>query len=82
MSPQNCYLQAFLAQIILHQGSRGEAVIRLQNRLNNLGFHLAVDGVFGLQTEAAVKQYQQDYRLKVDGIVEEQTGRALFPEFW
>lgn len=78
---QNCSFQAFFSQPILHHGSRGEAVIRLQNRLNNLGFHLVVDGIFGQKTEVAVQQYQIDYQLKVDGVVGLQTWKALFHEF-
>jgi peptidoglycan hydrolase-like protein with peptidoglycan-binding domain len=67
---------------ILRKGSQGQDVVRLQKRLNDLGFQLVVDGIFGPATEAAVRQYQKDYRLTVDGIVGPQTWSALFHEFF
>ena len=59
-------------------GASGEAVKRLERALRrtpNLG--LAVDGVFGPQLEAAVKQFQQGAGLTVDGIVGPATWAAL-----
>jgi peptidoglycan hydrolase-like protein with peptidoglycan-binding domain len=51
-------------------GATGKAVRRLQRALRrtpDLG--LAVDGVFGPETETAVKEFQQGVGLVVDGIV-------------
>jgi len=59
-------------------GASGEAVKRLERALRrtpNPG--LAVDGVFGPQLEAAVKQFQQGAGLAVDGIVGPATWAAL-----
>lgn len=53
---------------ILRLGSRGQAVRTLQSDLNRvMGSGLAVDGVFGPRTEAAVKAFQRRYGLTVDG---------------
>jgi len=59
-------------------GATGEAVRRLQRALRrtpNLG--LTVDGVFGPQTEAAVKDFQAGAGLGADGIVGPATWNAL-----
>lgn len=59
---------------LLRRGSRGEEVRMLQEALNALGFNCgAVDGIFGPKTEAAVKAFQRQYGLTVDGIVGPQT---------
>jgi peptidoglycan hydrolase-like protein with peptidoglycan-binding domain len=61
----------------LRRGSTGNDVKVLQERLNQFGFKLAVDGIFGYITEGAVKQFQQDHHLVVDGIVGSMTWNAL-----
>jgi len=58
-------------------GSRGDEVSQLQTMLNQYGYGLAVDGIFGDKTLAAVKQYQQSQGLSVDGIVGGNTWGAL-----
>ncbi|MBF2037140.1 MAG: peptidoglycan-binding protein [Leptolyngbyaceae cyanobacterium T60_A2020_046] len=63
---------------VLRPGMTGPAVTRLQERLNTLGFYQgAFDGIFGPQTEAAVKSFQQRNQLMSDGIVGPATWRAL-----
>ncbi|MBD0346138.1 MAG: peptidoglycan-binding protein [Coleofasciculus sp. Co-bin14] len=63
---------------ILRKGMRGPAVAQLQERLRTLGvFTDAVDGVFGLKTQAAVKAVQQRFNLQADGIVGSATWSAL-----
>ena len=52
----------------LGPGSTGEAVIRLQQMLQLLGYDLATDGQYGQSTSSAVRQFQADYGLRVDGI--------------
>jgi peptidoglycan hydrolase-like protein with peptidoglycan-binding domain len=66
-----------VAQPLLRQGSTGNSVKQLQQMLNAAGAHLKVDGIFGPQTEAAVRQFQQTHHLQVDGIVGPQTWGAL-----
>ena len=63
----------------LKEGSKGEAVKGLQNALNaKSSVVLSVDGVFGSGTESAVKQFQSDNGLDVDGIVGPATWGALY----
>jgi peptidoglycan hydrolase-like protein with peptidoglycan-binding domain len=53
----------------------------VQRQLKALGFNPgAVDGNFGLQTEAALRAYQQAYRLPATGRLDETTLRSLLPE--
>ena len=61
----------------LRWGSRGGAVQELQSALNSNGAGLAVDGVFGKRTHAAVKDYQSSKGLQVDGVVGPKTRAAL-----
>ena len=58
-------------------GSQGSSVTELQKLLNNNGYGLTVDGIYGAQTQAAVKDYQQKNGLTVDGIVGTNTWSAL-----
>jgi diacylglycerol kinase family enzyme len=54
----------------LKKGSTGNPVRRLQKRISLGGWDTGgVDGVFGASTEAAVKKFQGDNGLVVDGIV-------------
>ncbi|NJM70458.1 MAG: peptidoglycan-binding protein [Scytonema sp. RU_4_4] len=62
---------------ILKRGSTGEHVEHLQHDLSLLGYELKIDGIFGPATENAVKKFQQDNNLTVDGIVGPQTGRLI-----
>lgn len=48
---------------------RNDYVRWLQNRLNELGYHLAVDGSFWNDTNNAVRSFQRSRGLKVDGYV-------------
>ncbi len=52
-------------------------VKELQTDLNRFGFGVQVDGTFGSETEAAVRQFQLDHGLLPDGIVGPQTWAGL-----
>jgi peptidoglycan hydrolase-like protein with peptidoglycan-binding domain len=59
-----------MAEPLLKEGSTGLAVKQLQQALSDLGYHPgAADGQFGSKTEAAVKSFQADHDIAVDGIV-------------
>lgn len=61
----------------LRVGSRGDAVRRLQQRLTVFGHTLIADGIFGPNTEKAVKEFQTSRSLEPDGIVGMATWAAL-----
>lgn len=59
-------------------GSKDQnTVTELQKMLNQNGANLTVDGIFGSQTQQAVKDYQKANNLTVDGIVGNQTWGTL-----
>ncbi|HAZ43993.1 MAG TPA: hypothetical protein DDW76_19280 [Cyanobacteria bacterium UBA11369] len=62
----------------IQQGSRGEPVRELQQRLRELGyFNGRTTGNFGPLTKAAVIKFQQDSGLTPSGVVDEATKAAL-----
>lgn len=66
-----------LAQTLV-PGARGQAVAGLQRGLQALGYSTGpVDGVFGSRTEAAVRSFQRDAVIKVDGLAGPVTLGAL-----
>lgn len=59
---------------LLKYGSRGDAVRNIQSSLNAIGYNAgSTDGIFGRNTESAVKNFQKTYGLEVDGIVGKET---------
>jgi N-acetylmuramoyl-L-alanine amidase len=57
---------------------RGDDVCTLQERLLELGYDAnRADGIFGVQTELALRSFQRDYGLQVDGVCGPATLRAL-----
>ena len=67
-----------MAEPTLQSGSTGEAVRELQIALQETGNDPGpIDGVFGSQTEAAVKAFQAERGITVDGIVGPITWRNI-----
>lgn len=58
--------------------SRGRAVKQLQEDLKTLGYKVEPDGIFGLDTLRAVRDFQFDQDMKVDGMVGHFTQMAIF----
>jgi hypothetical protein len=60
----------------------GEDVIQLQQRLLDIGLNIVgqPDGIFGPQSDAAVRSFQQSHSMKIDGIVGPLTWTTLFEE--
>lgn len=68
------------ARVTLRKGMEGAEVKALQEALKAAGYDLpkyGADGDFGAETEAAVKAFQFDHKLVVDGIVGPKTQTAL-----
>lgn len=61
----------------LKQGSTGGFVVALQYLLNQYGYNLSTDGIFGSGTAKAVQQFQTNNNLTLDGIVGRNTWQAL-----
>jgi|GEM_PF-831336 len=72
-----------MADGVLKHGERGDAVIRLQEALNAAGIRdangqpLPTTGYYGDMTRAAVRQYQEQHHLHVDGKAGKDTLTAL-----
>lgn len=61
----------------IRYGSSGDDVKELQKQLNANGYNLSVDGIWGKNTESAVRDYQKKNNLAVDGIVGKNTWGSL-----
>lgn len=62
----------------LKPGDSGSEVRILQEQLQKMQYEISkVDGVYGIQTQHAVEQYQLSVGLEVDGIVGDETWKAL-----
>ncbi len=55
-------------ETVLKFGSRGTKVKELQQMLTERGYPLTVDGLFGLKTDRALRQFQSDTGLEETGI--------------
>ncbi|MBW3110967.1 MULTISPECIES: spore cortex-lytic enzyme [Bacillaceae] len=76
-SGQQVEVNAFSSQVI-QRGATGEDVIELQSRLKYIGFYTSkVDGVFGYNTYWAVRIFQDEFGLPVDGVVGPKTKEKL-----
>jgi hypothetical protein len=64
--------QSSSTDVVVKRGDRGDAVEAVQAALG-----IAVDGIFGPQTERAVKRFQRRKGLTVDGVVGPETRDAL-----
>ncbi|MEQ2528158.1 spore cortex-lytic enzyme [Robertmurraya yapensis] len=70
-------VDAFSNQVIQH-GAVGDDVIELQSRLQYLGFYTGkIDGVFGWRTYWALRNFQYEFGLPIDGLAGQTTKNKL-----
>jgi peptidoglycan hydrolase-like protein with peptidoglycan-binding domain len=62
---------------LVRYGDVNDGVKWVQWQLNRHGAHLDADGVFGTATHTAVRDFQRERGLEVDGIVGPETRKAL-----
>lgn len=83
--PKGLYTQAEIEEMemvtvvsVLKRGSKGDAVKVLQRELNSLGCDCGEpDGKFGSKTELAVRKFQKEHGLTVDGVAGSATQTAI-----
>lgn len=76
-SGKESQVNAFSNQIIQH-GAVGDDVIELQSRLQYLGFYNGnIDGVFGWGTYWALRNFQYEFGLPIDGLAGTDTKNKL-----
>jgi hypothetical protein len=76
--PQPDNVPAWPAGLVLHRGSTGEWVHRVQQRLHDRGWRVGVDGIYGPQTETVVRKFQAEKGIRADGRAGPQTWRTLW----
>lgn len=67
-----------VVHIKLNQLAVKKNVKKIQNRLNKLGYNCGkADGIAGKKTKAAIRKFQRNKGLAVDGIVGPRTRKAM-----
>lgn len=70
-------IEAFSPQVIQH-GAVGDDVIELQARLKHIGFYTGpIDGVFDWRTYWALRHFQYEFGMEIDGIAGQKTKEML-----
>jgi hypothetical protein len=77
-NPANPDIRSASCPAQITSGAGGRCVRALQKLLVGYGLHLTVDGQFGSQTLAAVKVFQTEAAITVDGRVGAQTKKYLY----
>lgn len=77
-SISNSIVTVTINPYFLKKGDKGEAVKCLQQCLKGWGYDCGIiDGDFGQKTDAALKKFQTDNKLEIDGIAGQQTWKTL-----
>ncbi len=73
-----CFTNASGVLASFERGDEGQEVLAIQKRLAELNYSITYfDGDFGAETESASKKFQSDNGLLIDGILGQDTYRAL-----
>lgn len=68
---------------LIRKGNRGYDVKIIQEYLNKHGYNTnGVDGIFGSGTDKAVRDYQRDFGMNIDGIVGNGTASHMVDFYW
>ncbi|RME73706.1 MAG: hypothetical protein D6785_16765 [Planctomycetota bacterium] len=65
------------SSVLLKKGDHGEKVKDLQKRLASVGYSISADGIFGSQTENALKRFQRAMGVEMTGKFGPTTRKAL-----
>ncbi|MCM1991025.1 peptidoglycan-binding domain-containing protein [Oceanirhabdus seepicola] len=57
---------------------KGSDVEEVQKSLNKKGYKCKIDSIYGVETQEAIKKFQYNNCIKVDGIVGKITWKTLF----
>lgn len=76
--PENPSAPVESPKLPIELGQTGPAVLKVQQRLKDLGYSLEVDGEFGEETRAAVIAFQGANQIGKTGRIGEQTNAALW----
>lgn len=61
-------------EVLSRLGSRGDEVRKIQTKLKSLGFfNGTVDGIYGVKTQSAVRQFQKSVGITADGVAGNKT---------
>lgn len=71
------FLTPFTVSADVNLGDKGSEVTQVQEQLKAYGYTITVDGIFGKQTDKAVRHWQKVNGLTVDGIVGPITSATL-----
>jgi N-acetylmuramoyl-L-alanine amidase len=62
------------SEVLSRLGSRGDEVRQIQRKLKSLGFfNGTVDGIYGVKTQSAVRNFQKSVGITADGIAGQKT---------
>lgn len=75
--PASCSDYGYVFELPVRRCTQGLPVSYVQGKLNELGYAVSTDGFFGQGTEDAVVAFQVEAGLVADGVVGEETWRAL-----
>lgn len=64
------------------QANKSDTVLETQKKLNAMGYELAQDGIFGKDTQTAMRDFQRSIRLKADGVFGAETEAAINACLW